>query len=86
MDRGAWWATVHGVAIVGHNLATKQQQVKLDGISLIPQGNDLDALVMCYYGELALSHLDCNLSPQTELQILRYRPRLSCSQTCTRVG
>ena len=23
MDRGAWWATVHRVARVGHNLATK---------------------------------------------------------------
>ena len=23
MDRGAWWVTVHGVARVGHNLATK---------------------------------------------------------------
>ena len=23
MDRGAWWASVHGVARVGHNLATK---------------------------------------------------------------
>ena len=23
MDRGAWWATVHGVARVGHNFATK---------------------------------------------------------------
>ena len=22
-DRGAWWATVHGVARVGHDLATK---------------------------------------------------------------
>ena len=22
-DRGAWWATVHGVARVGHGLATK---------------------------------------------------------------
>ena len=22
MDRGAWWATVHGVARVGHDLAT----------------------------------------------------------------
>ena len=22
-DRGAWWATVHGVAKVGHNLVTK---------------------------------------------------------------
>ena len=24
-DGGAWWATVHGVARVGHNLGTKQQ-------------------------------------------------------------
>ena len=23
MDRGAWWAVVHGVARVAHNLATK---------------------------------------------------------------
>ena len=23
MDRGAWWATIHGVTRVGHNLATK---------------------------------------------------------------
>ena len=23
MDKEAWWATVHGVARVGHNLATK---------------------------------------------------------------
>ena len=23
MDRGAWWATVHGVAKVGHDLETK---------------------------------------------------------------
>ena len=26
LDRGAWWATVHGVAKFGHNLTTKQQQ------------------------------------------------------------
>ena len=25
MDRGAWWATVHGVTRVGHDLATEQQ-------------------------------------------------------------
>ena len=23
MDRGAWWATVHGIARVGHGFATK---------------------------------------------------------------
>ena len=26
MDRGAWWATVHGLTRVRHNLATDQQQ------------------------------------------------------------
>ena len=26
MDRGAWWATVHGVTRLGYDLATKQQQ------------------------------------------------------------
>ena len=26
MDRGAWWATVHGVSRVGHDLVTQQQQ------------------------------------------------------------
>ena len=25
MDRRVWWATIHGVAIVGHNLQTKPQ-------------------------------------------------------------
>ena len=29
MDRGAWWATVYGVARVGHNLATKPRAEKL---------------------------------------------------------
>ena len=27
MDRGAWQATVHGVARVGHDLATKQHHM-----------------------------------------------------------
>ena len=33
MDRGAWWATVHGVTGVGHDLATKPppQSVRIDG-------------------------------------------------------
>ena len=26
MERGAWWATVHGVARVGHDLATKERE------------------------------------------------------------
>ena len=33
MHRGAWQAIVHGV-IKSHNLATKQQQQKIKGVSL----------------------------------------------------
>ena len=29
VDRGAWQATVHGVARVRHNLVTKQQQQRI---------------------------------------------------------
>ena len=29
VDRGTWWATVHGVTKVGHNLATQQQHIAL---------------------------------------------------------
>ena len=29
MDRGAWWATVHGVARIGHDLAAKTYQTIL---------------------------------------------------------
>ena len=32
MDGGAWPATVQGVAKVGHNLATKQQQTNVKGV------------------------------------------------------
>ena len=28
MDRGAWWATDHGVARVRHDLATKQPPIR----------------------------------------------------------
>lgn len=35
------------------------------GMSLIPQDDDLDALVIGCYGELTLSFLDCNLCPQS---------------------
>ena len=31
VDRGAWWATVHGVAKDWTNLETKQQQISLRG-------------------------------------------------------
>ena len=38
MDRGAWLATVHGVARVGHNLATKEREIyymQLSGCEII---------------------------------------------------
>ena len=36
MDRGAWWATVHGVTRVGHNLATKPPPLEISS----PGGSD----------------------------------------------
>ena len=30
MDRGAWWATVHGVARVGHDLVTKPPPTEIN--------------------------------------------------------
>ena len=36
MDRGAWWATVHGVARAGHNLVTKQQKQRRVSLILSP--------------------------------------------------
>ena len=30
MDRGLWWAILHGVTGVGHDLATKQQHINFD--------------------------------------------------------
>ena len=36
MDRGAWWATVHGVTKESHNLATKQNTLTTD-IALLKQ-------------------------------------------------
>ena len=33
MDRGAWWATVHGVKRVRHDLVTKQQGTEGSGES-----------------------------------------------------
>ena len=33
MDRGAWQATVHGVARVGHDLATKERENIVHGVA-----------------------------------------------------
>ena len=44
IDRGAWWATVHGIPRVGHDLVTKQQQ-QLHFIQVIL----LIAFSICFY-------------------------------------
>ena len=47
MARGSWWATVHGLQKVGHDLVTKQQQkllVKLDMFSWL-----LIIFIKCLY-------------------------------------
>ena len=41
MDRGAWQATVHGVARVGHDLATKPQHTQLLLALIHIQGHDV---------------------------------------------
>ena len=52
MDRGAWWATVCGVAGVGHNLATKPPLLnKVDS----PRGSALS----CGF-EFSLLHNPCS--------------------------
>ena len=39
MDRGAWQATVHGAARVGHNLVTKPgQRLKMENNNLRTSG------------------------------------------------
>ena len=34
MDRGAWWATVHGIPRVRHDLATKQLRIEKETFGL----------------------------------------------------
>ena len=34
MDRGAWWAVVHGVTGVGQDLVTKQQHLFINHLLL----------------------------------------------------
>ena len=36
IDRGPWWATVHGVTRAGHNLVTKQQKQRRVSLILSP--------------------------------------------------
>ena len=47
MDRGAWWATVHGVARVGHDLVTKPPQIRQKKDKAVRQS---PAYVQCLVG------------------------------------
>ena len=46
MDRGAWWATVHRVAIAGHDLATEQQQQRFT----CQNAKNLESVFLCSNG------------------------------------
>ena len=46
MDRGAWWAAVHGVQRVRHNLPIKQQQQQKSRMEKIVNSTE----VTSYYG------------------------------------
>ena len=48
MDRGAWRATVHGIARVGHDLATKRDHL-LKQCCLKEKLNSLDHISHNYY-------------------------------------
>ena len=52
MDRGAWWATVCGVAGVRYDLATKQQQkwAETKGILHEQMGRDQGSLKVIFRG------------------------------------
>ena len=45
MDRGAWWATVHGVARVGHYLATKLK-LNYTGLAQETRKNQINNLTL----------------------------------------
>ena len=53
-DREAWWVIVHGVARVGHNLATKQQQCEDDTEFFFPayEGTRPYSVHICGYSSL----------------------------------
>ena len=63
MDRGAWWATVHGVTTVGHDLMTKTHtHTPIPSLILfIRQGPDcLPSNVIVFYFPIHLFQKGCN--------------------------
>ena len=54
MDRGAWWATIHGVTREGHDSETEQQQIFYEVPIII-------SIIMCQY---LLYTLQLEMSPK----------------------
>ena len=65
-DRGAWWATVHGLARVGHNLATKPLPYRYASSALYSVQATIDKGGMHIKSEL--------LSPLPSLKLRRISP------------
>ena len=57
-DRGAWQATVHGVARVGHNLATKLPPIslKIDWFDLRAVQGTLKSLLQYHSSKTSILH------------------------------
>ena len=74
MDRGVWWATVHGVTRVGHDLATKPLYLNYNVLASSVSETDVRASLPCCSRGWSLrslysSHL---LENSTELQEFCY--------------
>ena len=74
MDRGAWQATVHGVARVGHNLATKPPPLPIRGLHLNPSSTELPITKSSQMAQLVKNppamqetHLDTSSCQETHL-------------------
>ena len=61
MDRGAWWATVHGVARVGHGLATKPPPGIRVGVARRSFGDDGNVL----YPDCGNSYMNLHIKIHT---------------------
>ena len=54
MDRGAWQATIHGVARVGHDLATKERE-RIE-IGCLYESNDDKNCQICHFTSLLINY------------------------------
>ena len=57
MDKGVWWATVHGVTRVGHDLATKPLYLNYNVLASSVSETDVRASLPCCSREWSLRSL-----------------------------